>query len=76
MTETKNVGGAAAGDQRKESKGEGQRELRGTLKTLCNSAIHAMKQESPGGVGPAEGRIVIGDFLERQPRTDALGQEH
>jgi hypothetical protein len=72
VTETKNVGGAAAGDQRKESKGAGQRELRSTWKTVQ----FTMKQESPGEVGPVEGRSMTGDFLERQPRRGALGQEH
>lgn len=37
MEETRSVGEAAAGDQRKESKGEGQRKLRGALRSLCNS---------------------------------------
>lgn len=52
------MGGAATGDQRKESKGEGLRELRSTLKTVQ----FTMKQESPEGVGPAEGRSMTGDF--------------
>lgn len=35
-----------------------------------------MKHESPEGVGPAEGRCMAGDFLERQPRRGAIGREH
>lgn len=37
MEETQSVGGAAAGDQRKESKGEGQRKLGGALRSLYSS---------------------------------------
>lgn len=35
-----------------------------------------MKQGSLEGAGPVEGRSTAGDFLERQPRRDAIGWEH
>lgn len=37
MWKRQSVGEAAAGEQRKESKGEGQRKLGGALRSLCNS---------------------------------------